>query len=89
MKIRDSVSKETLKQFKSIAPGSNRKKENDADPITKRGGKKSWERDAKRTKDKAAVSGGNDDLMGTVVFLGCMAARALVRDRSAKYKKGR
>ncbi|MEC1046729.1 hypothetical protein [Bacillus safensis] len=36
MKIRDSVSKETLKQFKSIAPGSNRKKENDADPITKR-----------------------------------------------------
>ena len=39
MKIRDSVSKETLKQFKSIAPGSNRKKENDADPITK----KDWE----------------------------------------------
>lgn len=36
MKIRDSVSKETLKQFKSIAPGSNRKKENDADPITNR-----------------------------------------------------
>lgn len=36
MKIRDSVSKETLKQFKSIAPGSNRRKENDADPITKR-----------------------------------------------------
>ncbi|KAB3536220.1 hypothetical protein F9231_12035 [Bacillus safensis] len=35
MKIRDSVSKETLKQFKSIAPGSNRKKEND-DPITNR-----------------------------------------------------
>ncbi|CAL8900181.1 hypothetical protein [Bacillus pumilus] len=34
MKIRDSVSKETLKQFKSIAPGS--KKENDADPITNR-----------------------------------------------------
>ncbi|VCT96693.1 hypothetical protein AIDNDMCJ_06175 [Bacillus safensis] len=31
-------------------------------------GKKSWERDAKRIKDKAAVSGGNDDLMGTVVF---------------------
>ncbi|QRY38428.1 hypothetical protein [Bacillus sp. PDNC022] len=36
MKIRDSVSKETLKQFKSIAPSSNRKKENDADPITNR-----------------------------------------------------
>lgn len=36
MKIRVSVSKETLKQFKSIAPGSNRKKENDADPITNR-----------------------------------------------------
>ncbi|XYU18288.1 hypothetical protein ACS3OL_02235 [Bacillus pumilus] len=36
MKIRDFVSKETLKQFKSIAPGSNRKKENDADPITNR-----------------------------------------------------
>ncbi|MGG3131325.1 hypothetical protein ABEO94_03055 [Bacillus pumilus] len=31
MKIRD----ETLKQFKSIAPGSNSKK-SDADPITKR-----------------------------------------------------
>ncbi|AOZ90530.1 hypothetical protein BK049_18445 [Bacillus xiamenensis] len=36
MKIRDSVSKEALNQFKSIAPGSNRKKENDADPITTR-----------------------------------------------------
>ncbi|MBR0592400.1 hypothetical protein HF328_18495 [Bacillus pumilus sxm20-2] len=36
MKIRDSVSKETLKQFKSITPGSYRKKENDADPITNR-----------------------------------------------------
>ncbi|MGG4171625.1 hypothetical protein ABEW20_07550 [Bacillus safensis] len=36
MKIRDSVSQETLKQFKSISPGSNRKKESDADPITKR-----------------------------------------------------
>ncbi|APT49672.1 hypothetical protein BSA171_10870 [Bacillus safensis] len=36
MKIRDSVSKETLKQFKSITPDSNRKKENDADPITNR-----------------------------------------------------
>ncbi|MBG9912759.1 phosphoadenosine phosphosulfate sulfotransferase [Bacillus xiamenensis] len=36
MKIRDSVSKETLKQFKSIAPGSNRKKKSNADPITKR-----------------------------------------------------
>ncbi|MCY7500712.1 hypothetical protein [Bacillus pumilus] len=35
MKIRDSVSKETLKQFKSIAPGSNSKK-SDADPITMR-----------------------------------------------------
>ncbi|WNF51972.1 hypothetical protein [Bacillus sp. SG20001] len=35
MKIRDSVSKETLKQFKSIAPGSNSKK-SDADPITTR-----------------------------------------------------
>ncbi|MGM0967150.1 MAG: hypothetical protein ACQEWR_12730 [Bacillota bacterium] len=35
MKIRDSVSKETLKQFKSIAPGSNSKKR-DADPITTR-----------------------------------------------------
>ncbi|MCY7578695.1 hypothetical protein P9F86_12345 [Bacillus altitudinis] len=35
MKIRDSVSKETLKQFKSIAPDSNRKV-SDADPITKR-----------------------------------------------------
>ncbi|WP_332277023.1 hypothetical protein [Bacillus pumilus] len=35
MKIRDSVSKEILKQFKSIAPGSNNKK-SDADPITKR-----------------------------------------------------
>ncbi|APJ11153.1 hypothetical protein [Bacillus safensis] len=40
MKIGDSVSKETLKQFKSIAPGSNRKKENDADPITNR----DWEK---------------------------------------------
>ncbi|WHX46074.1 hypothetical protein [Bacillus pumilus] len=35
MKIRDSVSKKTLKQFKSIAPGSNSKK-SDADPITNR-----------------------------------------------------
>ncbi|MFI8722066.1 hypothetical protein [Bacillus altitudinis] len=35
MKIRDSVSKETLKQFKSIASGSNSKK-SDADPITNR-----------------------------------------------------
>ncbi|WP_236626579.1 hypothetical protein [Bacillus safensis] len=68
MKIRDSVSKETLKQFKSIAPGSNRKKENDVDPITNRIGKKSWERDAKHTNDKAAVFGENDNLMGTVVF---------------------
>ncbi|MBG9819589.1 MULTISPECIES: hypothetical protein [Bacillus] len=34
MKIRDSISKESLKQ--SIAPGSNRKKDNDADPITTR-----------------------------------------------------
>ncbi|MFB7034579.1 hypothetical protein ACFCVS_08615 [Bacillus altitudinis] len=32
MKIRDSVSKETLKQFKSIAPGSNRKKSDADDP---------------------------------------------------------
>ncbi|KRE20108.1 phosphoadenosine phosphosulfate sulfotransferase [Bacillus sp. Root920] len=36
MKIRGSVSKETLKQFKSIASGFNRKKENDVDPITMR-----------------------------------------------------
>ncbi|MBD3861317.1 hypothetical protein IEE86_16455 [Bacillus sp. 28A-2] len=36
MKIRDSVSKETLKQFKSIASGSIRKKKSDADPITNR-----------------------------------------------------
>ncbi|GLJ02682.1 hypothetical protein [Bacillus sp. YKCMOAS1] len=31
-------------------------------------GKKSWERDAKRIKDKAAVFEENADLMGTVVF---------------------
>ncbi|WP_456265032.1 MULTISPECIES: hypothetical protein [unclassified Bacillus (in: firmicutes)] len=36
MKIRDSLSVETTKQFKSITPGSNRKKENDADLITNR-----------------------------------------------------
>ncbi len=36
MKIRDSIFKESLKQFKSIAPGSNRKKKSNADPITKR-----------------------------------------------------
>lgn len=70
MKIRDSVSKETLKQFKSIAPGSNRKK-------------KSWERDTKRINDKAAVSGENDKFWEQSSF-GCMAAGALVRDRSAK-----
>ena len=36
MKIRDSVYQETLNEFKSIATGSIRKKENDADPITNR-----------------------------------------------------
>lgn len=36
MKIRDSVSKKTLKQFKSIAPGSIRKKKSDAAPIRNR-----------------------------------------------------
>ncbi|PRS65271.1 hypothetical protein [Bacillus pumilus] len=35
MKIRDSLSVETTKQLKRIAPGSIRKK-NNADPITKR-----------------------------------------------------
>lgn len=46
-------------------------------------GKKSWERDAKRTNDKAAVSGENDKFWEQSSF-GCMAAGALVRDRSAK-----
>ncbi|MFN3092758.1 hypothetical protein ACQCU3_03710 [Bacillus altitudinis] len=37
MKIRDSLSVETTKQLKRIAPGSNRrKKKSNADPITKR-----------------------------------------------------
>ncbi|MFE5472625.1 hypothetical protein [Bacillus safensis] len=36
MKIRDSVSKETLKQLKSIAPDSNSNKSNDTEPITMR-----------------------------------------------------
>ena len=31
-------------------------------------GKKAWGRDEIRIKDKAAVSGENDNLMGTVVF---------------------
>ncbi|MGG5181382.1 hypothetical protein ACQYAC_19185 [Bacillus sp. MM09(2025)] len=35
MKIRDSLSVETTKQLKRIAPGSNSKK-SDADPITTR-----------------------------------------------------
>ncbi|WP_375565978.1 hypothetical protein ACE6HX_11970 [Bacillus pumilus] len=36
MKIRDSLSEETTKQLKRITPGSNRKKESDADPIRNR-----------------------------------------------------
>ncbi|MEK5496703.1 MULTISPECIES: hypothetical protein [Bacillus] len=36
MKIRDSLSVETTKQLNRIAPGSNRKKKSNADPITKR-----------------------------------------------------
>jgi len=62
MKIRDSVPKE--KQFKSIAPGSNRKKENDTGEI----GKKLWGRDAKHTNDMVGGSEENADLIGTIVF---------------------
>lgn len=52
-------------------------------PLRKGIGKKLWERDAKRTNEKAAVSEENDKFWEQSSF-GCMAAGALVRDRSAK-----
>jgi len=68
MKIRDSVSQETLNEFKSIAPGSIRKKENDADPITNR----DWEEIMGTRLETYQRQGGRIRrkrlILGTVVF---------------------
>jgi len=68
MKIRDSVSKETLKQFKNMLLILLERRRTMLFPLRIGIGMKSWKRDAKHTNDQAAVFGENDNLMGTVVF---------------------